>query len=164
MVYKDYLNAARKHNSTCLVILNKIDEIEKNKKFDKGLHTSLLLNLYYLSGYIIECIVKYGIYFYIGYSKDADIKQLNQDRLNYKEHIKHHKFEKYTEYLNSRISGTIPLLNDIKSPEKEVVELYKQWDADIRYSYNLKKDPSHYKKFYEYACNIRQKIINICPY
>jgi hypothetical protein len=151
MLYKDYLNAARKHNYTCQVLVEKLDNI--NEKREPMHYKCLLLNLYYLSGYIIECIVKYGIYSLIGYDRKEEVSKLNQDKLTYQDHIKPHKFERYTEYLNlhnKRIN--IPLINDNKTIEKPVIELYKEWDAKVRYSYDLRgKEKHHYLKFYQYA-------------
>ncbi|MEN8217395.1 MAG: hypothetical protein ABFS56_13715, partial [Pseudomonadota bacterium] len=128
MFYKDYLNAARKHQYTCCVLLEKLNSIDENK--DKAKYKYLLLNLYYLSGYIIECIVKYGIYDLISYSKDEEVSSLNEKGLTYQHHIKHHRFERYTEHLNKRMSGAIPLVDgNKKGIEKEVIQLYREWDA-----------------------------------
>ncbi len=160
MFYKDYLNAARKHKYTCCVLREKLDSLDENK--DKAKYKSLLLNLYYLSGYIIECIVKYGIYDLIGYPKDKAVSELEQKGLTYKNNIKHHRFERYTEQLNKRMSGAIPLVDGHKKDiEKKVIQLYKEWDAEVRYSYDLgKNEKHHYIAFYEYAEKIFEMIIN----
>jgi len=151
MIYKDYLNAARKHKYTCGVLREKLENIDEN---DTAKHKYLLLNLYYLSGYIVECIVKYGIYDLIGYPKKEDVSKLDKEGLTYKNDIKHHKFKRYTEQLNKLMSGTIPLVNHKKGIEKEVIQLYQEWDAEIRYSYDLKNKKHHYIAFYEYADKI----------
>jgi hypothetical protein len=158
MFYKDYLNAARKHQYTCRVLREKLEEIDENK--DKAKYKYLLLNLYYLSGYIIECIVKYAIYNLIAYPKDKEVSELDEKGLTYSQNIKHHRFERYTEQLNKRLSGPIPLIDgNKKNIEKEVIQLYREWDAEVRYSYDLgKKEKRHYIAFYEYAEKIFEVI------
>ena len=157
MVYKDFLNAARKHEYTCQVLLDRLETIDETK--EKEFFRFLLLNLYYLTGYIIECSVKYGIYSLITYSKDKDIKKLNQDGLTYTDYIKHHKFERYTEYLDQRIGIVLPLIRDKKQIDKEVLKLYQNWDAIIRYSCNMDvNEKRHYISFYECAKKIRKEI------
>lgn len=157
MIYKDYLNAARKHEHTCEVLCKKL----KSGSCDKRLEKSLLLNMYYLSGYIIECIVKYAIYDLIAYKKNQDIRLLDQKGLTYNKHIKHHRFDLYTEHLTRYMSCPIPLISTTKNIEKEVLELYKHWDTNIRYRDDLEnKRPAHYFKFYEYGKTILNTIRN----
>ncbi len=152
MVYKDFLNAARKHKYTCNAIFECL-----NDETNVAKHKSLLLNLYYLSGYIIECIVKYAIYDLNGYQRNRDIKKLDENGLTFDKDIKHHKFKRYTEHLKRLRSIPIPLINNQQGVAKEVVELYKEWDADVRYSYELKYGKTHYIEFYKCA----QEIFNI---
>lgn len=162
MLYKDYKNSARKHEYTCDVLFKELNEL--NEKIYAAKYRSLVLNLYYLSGYIIECIVKYGIYDLIGYRKDRRVTELDENGLTYHDHIQHHRFDRYTEHLNRRISVSIPLINDNKINKKridnKVIELYRQWDPRIRYSYDLKvKETCHYISFYKYAKKIHKNIL-----
>ncbi|QTA91038.1 hypothetical protein [Desulfonema magnum] len=156
MVYKDYLKAARKHEITCEIIAEKLNEEKqrKDKKHRGHVVKSLTLTLYYLSGYIIECMVKYAIYDLNGYGSKDDVKDLNEKGLTYHTHIRFHPFKRYTEHLNNLMSGTIPLINDEKNIPEETVRIYKEWDATIRYSYEMKYDEIHYIRFYEYAKEI----------
>jgi len=159
MVYKNFLNAARKHKYTCFVISQKLEEL--NEATEKAKVNYLLLNLYYLSGYIIECIVKYAIYDLIAFKKNRDIKELNEKGLTFDLNIKHHKFERYTEHLNKYLSRPIPLINTRKGIDKEVIQLYCDWDAEVRYSYDLKgKEKCHYISFYKYSEDIFNIIKN----
>ena len=52
MVYREYLNAARKHEYTCMVLLEKLEQIDENA--EREAFRFLLSNFYYLTGYIIE--------------------------------------------------------------------------------------------------------------
>jgi hypothetical protein len=59
------------------------------------------------------------------------------------------------------MSGIIPLINDRKGIDIEVIQLYREWDAEIRYSYDLgKKKKHHYIAFYEYTKKIFEIITN----
>jgi len=130
-----------------------------NRDTDTAKCKYLLLNLYYLSGYIIECIVKYGIYDLIGYSKDKEVTKLNNKEITYKDHIRFHKFERYTEHLNKMISSPIPLINNVEGIDKKVIQLYKKWDVEIRYSYDIKiSEYQHYISFYNYSKKILKSV------
>jgi hypothetical protein len=157
MLYKDYLNSARKHEHTCDVLFEKLSGSSLNTAHEKY----LILNLYYLSGYIIECIVKYAIYDLNGHAPDQDVRSINTNGLNYNLHIKHHKFERYTDHLRKHLSMPIPLINDISGVDKQVQQLYKEWDAEVRYKYDLgTKSLSHYISFYRCAKTIFRVIKN----
>jgi hypothetical protein len=157
MLYKDFKNAARKHLNTCTVLEEKYHITTNTPEIKK----SILLNVYYLSGYTIECMVKYGIYDLIGYDKDKDIKLLAHPKLNYPVHIKHHKFERYTEHLVKYISCPIPLINCTNGINDAVVRLYNNWDAEVRYKYDLGAvDERHYLDFFYKSKKIFQVISN----
>jgi hypothetical protein len=150
MLYKEYLNAARKHEYTCDAINEKISLNNSSTMQQK----SLLLNLYYLSGFVIECITKYAIYDLVKHKRDLDVKVLNNSGLTYDLHIKHHRFDRYTDHLNRLLSIPIPLISFTKDIEKEVLRLYKEWDVDIRYRYDLVMEQSYYQSFYKYSKKI----------
>jgi hypothetical protein len=135
MKYKEYLNAARKHKNTCLSLIACIDELNNSPQKDLNKIKSLTLNLYYLSGYIIECSVKYAIYVCIQYNRFQEVNKLNNEDITYKDHIKHHKYSRYVDHLN-RVHGGIVLLDNRRDISKEIIQLYNGWDADIRYCYN----------------------------
>jgi len=155
MLYKEYLNAARKHEYTCDVIYEKI----KKNDCSSCQKMCLMLNLYYLSGYIIECIIKYAIYDLVGHKKEDDIKKLNKGGLSYDKHIKYHRFERYSEHLNRYLSVKIPLINDCSGIDREIIQLFSKWDSELRYEYyNNIKDVRHYENFYKYAKEIYKLI------
>lgn len=132
MVYAEYLNSARKHLRTCEVIMVEISKIDSTKGHKKADKKHLLLNFYYLTGYIFECSIKYGIYKLINFDSTLDVNSLNERGLTYSDHIRHHKFIKYDEQLISR-SGGIKLVDNISSVEPDIRHLYKSWDAEVRY-------------------------------
>jgi len=132
MRYKSYLNAARKHLKTCEVLLQQAENLNSQKTNDKALQQHLLLNLYYLTGYVFECSIKYGIYKAIKYDPDASVTQLKQANLTYAKHIKHHSFNKYAEHLTTRHAG-IKLVDDLTGVPVDIRILYKNWNVEWRY-------------------------------
>jgi len=136
MKYSDFLNAARKHQAACEVIKNEIVSIDMNRTPHlRAKQRKLLLNFYYLTGYVIECSVKYGIYKLIDFDPKAPVNSLDQCGLSYNHNIKHHRFCKYADHLVSRMSG-IKLIDDVNGVSREVQELYNRWDAEVRYWYS----------------------------
>ncbi len=135
MFYNEYLNSARKHQFTCEMILQCVNNLDDSIPKNKTLNKKLLLNTYYLSGYIIECSVKYGIYHSIGYDRKACVKNLSEKNLTYTGNIKHHRFDKYVDHLIVKHPG-IPLIDNKKNINPEVIDIYRLWDADVRYWFN----------------------------
>jgi hypothetical protein len=133
--YPEYLNSARKHQYTCEEILKALQRIDRSRGAGKSKHKQLLLNLYYLSGYIIECSVKYAIYHLVSYDRKKCVRQLDQDGISFKNNIKHHRFERYTEHLRVRHPGIL-LIDDLSNVDKDVIFIYRLWDADVRYWFN----------------------------
>lgn len=135
MLYNEYLNSARKHQYTCQEILNCIKVNKNISGPEKSKHKQLVLNLYYITGYIIECSVKYAIYHLIGYDRKTCVKQLDQDGISFSNNMKFHKFERYVEHLKIRQPGLV-LIDDVSGIERDIVFIYRQWDAEVRYWFN----------------------------
>lgn len=57
MVYEDYRKAALKHLRTCKFIKDHLDNVT-----DIETKRDILRNLYYISGYVIECSINFRIY------------------------------------------------------------------------------------------------------
>jgi len=134
MMYKEYLNAARKHVATCVVLREALNALNPSDSKNTEKVKQLTVSLYYLSGYIIECAVKYGIYVCLQHGKEVDIKLLNTKGISFNKNIKHHKFMRYVDLLTARTSGII-LIDNKNNISKEVLTLYDNWDSDVRYYY-----------------------------
>lgn len=160
MTYQEYLNSARKHNFSCEEILRALKSVDLSNGVGKSKQKHLLLNLYYLSGYIIECSVKYAIYHLISYDRKKCVRQLDQDGISFQNNIRFHKFEMYVNHLKVRQPGII-LIDDHTEIDKEVIFLYRLWDAEVRYWFNdieqnIKKKLSekNIEKLFELATKI----------
>ncbi|CAH6942585.1 conserved hypothetical protein [Vibrio chagasii] len=156
MKYLEFLNAARKHNHTVEVLRTALDDHLSQTPVCNGSVKRLTLNLYYMSGYVIECSLKYGIYALVGYDKDKDVKSINQGGVDYQGKIKHHRFNVYDDVFNQHFSG-VPLVDNTQGIPKEVVNLYKNWDAEVRYVY--RDIPQKFK-----SCDQHQHVINFSDY
>jgi hypothetical protein len=80
MQYEDYKTASERHLETCL----KLKEFTINNYANKQLQpkdtktkNEILANIYYLSGYVIECIVNYGMLVYIDFDKICKKEKIN---------------------------------------------------------------------------------------
>lgn len=141
MLLKEYLNAARRHLHTCDYILSaiKIRHMHRN---------DLIKNLYYLSGYIIECSVKYGIITLNGHDRNRDVEDFNSNGIIYARDLKHHEFKKF-ELLIKRFSIQAPLISTQIHVEPEVKKLYESWRSTIRYDCSINCNHDCYIKFFE---------------
>lgn len=96
MKYIEFFQAAKRHLETCRQLK---EDIENNR----GNEPELLQDLYYLGGYVVECIYKYAIFKEIGFPDTQDVKQLHlgqggwsQDGLNYRISFENKKTKQYT--------------------------------------------------------------------
>lgn len=68
MLYPNYLKAAYKHLNICFYLLEK-PELKKEEKLTEA----DLLEIYYLAGYVAECLIVYTIY-YVGFWNPIGMK------------------------------------------------------------------------------------------
>jgi len=63
MVYRDYEKAARKHLQTCKSMLLGLDCFESNNmRLSNRNREYLLMDIFYLSGYTLECTINYALF------------------------------------------------------------------------------------------------------
>lgn len=154
MKYRDYKINAKKHLDACLSILNTYS--------DNVVPESVLRELHYLSGYIIEGICVYAIYKHYEWEEDRDIKEYDEDftretsldyfkngnRINRETgrviptgaqyYITSHGFNKFVELLGIPFQGTnIPYIDASSTADDAIVDLIKEWKPDLRYRYGV---------------------------
>lgn len=137
MKYPEYLSSARRHNHACRVLKARIDSLDVEEGLEE--YNYLVSSLYYLSGYIIECAMKYKIFELCQYSLEVEVDEAECEKvgIDYKKRIKTHNFNKLQNYLDSLISGL-----SHSSDDKEINKLLQNWTPELRYSYcelNYKK-------------------------
>lgn len=130
MKYPEYLISAKRHNKACRVLQDRI-ELYKEQGIEDDNFKFLVLNLYYLSGYIVECSLKYKIYELFGYSINAEVDDAAECAkvgIDYFKQIRVHKFSRLQNLLDSRI-GDFTHLSEIDS----VGQLLREWHPNKRY-------------------------------
>ena len=86
----------------------------------------LVLSLYYLSGYIIECSLKFKIFEVCNYDENIDIteEECRNLGINYKKDIRIHNFEKLQHSINIPLSQLRSRLTDL--PTDQTIYVYCQ--------------------------------------
>lgn len=177
MIYTEYANAAERHQETCVQLLHILDGRYKSKEIASGLSArerkekvELLGNLYYLSGYIIECAYSYAICKHIGLNlADSPKNQLrsvqiggvtwspnNTSRYGASHaltRIGHKMSVPEMSYFSSgpgSVAGvsSIPIIggSDMSTPTTR--NLFDNWSAEIRYSIGFPLDYSEVFDFF----------------
>lgn len=153
MKYTDYLLSAKRHNHACKALKEKIEVLNSSSENSDELKF-LVLSLYYLSGYIIECSLKFKIFEIKGFDKNAEINESECSRfdIDYKKRIKTHNFGKLQEYLDSLVSDITHT-----SESTDVNLLLNNWKPDIRYEH-LDITYENIKIFYEHTTQFLKKV------
>lgn len=163
MDYKDYLFAARRHRATCDFLLKEISDTSNTIHIE--IQKKILQNVYYLSGYIIECALSYTVFKIIKYDRKKSV--YDYDKFD-------HFFRKHSFKSNQRkidiitekggvIPSEIPIIGNKKVEDIEK-EMYDTWDADARYlrSYpNFELNVINVKKFFTLSSDIYVKLNKI---
>lgn len=129
MKYPDYLYSAKRHNYACRLLKNKLEEFDVSEQgTDNFKH--VVNSLYYLSGYIIECSLKFKIFECSGYDYEVDIdtEECKKHGINYNSEIKTHSVKTLQNFLNSKISDI-----SCESDDEEIMDLLTNWNPIVRY-------------------------------
>ncbi len=153
MDYRAYQKASEKHLSTCKSIMNSISLLSANNEaliMQEIKLKSVLHNVYYLSGYTLECIINYAIFKHFKWSKPSvrdndhnfskrcglsygNLKQTDKPG-NYPYIIHKHDFARNIDILRKEFSASkIPLIDITEKIDNEVLKLFKSWNVEIRY-------------------------------
>lgn len=111
---KKYKRAANKHYQTCIYLINQLDLIDKEKQ------PHLISNLYYLSGYVLECIFKSYLLDLHHYKKKYSLEEISN-------------FGLQTHNLNLLWERHILIKSDLRKQDFIWTNLSKKWDVVVRY-------------------------------
>lgn len=170
MIYKEYFKAAQRHRETCEFLLGKLND--KQEYIPVPSQTKILQNIYYLSGYIIECIISYTFFNVIEYDDNKSIYEL--DHNNSFGYSFHKYFKEHSNSANElrideirkrggNISSQIPIVGDV-DVEEITKQMYVQWDAKSRYTIthlDFEVNQVNVSKFYTLASEIYIKMKKI---
>lgn len=153
MYYHEYKQAATRHLSTCELLLN-ICIHEDAWKFTPTEIMDIRTNIYYLSGYVFECLFSYAL-FSIFHGKrrcTATRYSLIEAMRSYDfqtatpyeiiaENVFRHRFIKSAEKLRQIFPGElddVPFVNpDHPMVDEDINFLLKSWKSEIRYSQDI---------------------------
>ena len=152
MKYTEYLSSAKRHKHACQVLQEKIETYESESINDKDFK-NLVVSLYYLSGYIIECSLKFKILELYGYDAEIEIDKRECEKIDlcFHSQIKIHCFQKLQNVLDSKTSSL-----SHESDVDEIEYLLNEWDPIVRYKEML-LDHQEVSAFYDHAvCFLRE--------
>jgi len=153
MKYPEYLASAKRHNHACRVLKAKLDTFDESDSNSEEFKF-LVLSMYYLSGYIIECAQKFKIFELKQYDPSAEVDEPNctSAGIDYRKRIKTHRFDSLQNYLDSLIGGF-----SYVSDKREINILLKKWSPEIRYSH-IDLEYHEIKEFYAHSNQYLKKM------
>lgn len=111
---KKYKKAADKHYQTCVFLMAQIDKIDPSKQHH------IISNLYYLSGYILECIFKFYLLQLEHKNSEYDLKEIESFGLK-------------THNIKDLWEKQIVIKGDLRKDDYIWTDLTKNWDSFVRY-------------------------------
>ncbi len=153
MKYLEYLSAAKRHRQACKILNEKISTFPEDET-NKDNFNYLVISLYYLSGYIIECSLKFKILELSGFDSESDVNKVECRKvgINYYEEIRIHDFEKLQDVLSSKATDIT-----YESDATEVECLLIAWDPIVRYE-EMNVDYQEVYSLYEHAVSFLKKM------
>ena len=156
MYYHEYHKAATRHLEICKQLLKNIKDDTKSSSRGHYLNET-----YYLSGYIMECMLSYILF----YGTHGDV----EDTEIYKEKNTHSKFMSHnlqskSEHVRSRMdrNTNIPFVSALPV-QKELRKLYCDWKVEWRYMPNQKVDFATLESYIKELESVKNIVINIFP-
>jgi len=176
MVYLDYKEAAERHLETCFELVQAIIKLENKKNTgslsssDTKRQTHILENLYYLSGYMLECLYGYAMCKQDSYPQTDEVKDLdnaspgtyklcyksnkkpvNKQNVQYSLERPQHRmslselsfFDDASNGYQIAINQNIPLVHGNRTLSNiNIQKLFENWSAYERYKFNHDKTPN----------------------
>lgn len=128
MKYKDYLNAAKRHDQACSALKEKIEEYKPHFSHQKKFQ-QLVRSLYYLSGYVLECSLKFKILEASNFCPKAtvDKNEVKNVGIDYYKDFRIHDLNKLHDLLISKLDI------ECASYDFSVNNLLESWRPEVRY-------------------------------
>lgn len=154
MNYIQFRNAALRHLASCKQMLKDIEDVN-TKKDTKD---RLCLEVYYLSGYILETMLSYAVCSSMNISGDVyQSKPFKEDRFLFKVHDLN---QKYNYALHKGCHGLRNMcFFQEKHPNAIVQNLFSDWQVKYRYETRANLSPKILKTYISSIENIYQTIL-----
>lgn len=173
MKYPSYKKVAKKHLDACKAII---------AQYDNMIPENVIMEIHYLSGYIIEGICVYAIYKHYEWDENKHIIEYDEDftratgldyfkdgdriinnrrtRTGAQYYIKSHGFKNYVELLHNPFQGTnIPYIDASSDTDSAIISLIDEWTPDIRYNYRCRHTQLEIEELVN-TCEIIYNLVN----
>lgn len=130
MQYKEYYQSALRHLDVCKTMMESLDSMKGKGKNDTK-KQNLKLDIYYLSGYIIETMISYTFFVNLNWGKNVHIETYPLYEKGFKTHNLSSKLSFATSNAHCNYSG-VALLSD-KITDKIEKKMFKEWSEVVRY-------------------------------
>lgn len=150
MRYEDFLFSARRHKYTCEIISQQMEYCSENSQQ----RIRLLSNFYYLSGYILECSLKYLILEFYGHPSADEVNSTSCEALGF------NKRNKFLIHDLSELQNKLEVkFTDFTSrSENEIInDLIDDWGPNYRYE-NVQRSQHDVTLFFNHAVSFTSKI------
>jgi hypothetical protein len=155
MIFKEYRIASERHEQACEILLKNLRQYSQEKQ------QRILHQVYYLAGYIYECIYKYAIFARLSeWNPEDPVDVLNQDGLSFKKDINSHKFSHFKDILSTKMTTPIPFINYEDGIDEEILEMYEDWRTKFRYEGYSKYGEEKIREFVEWGKKTRREVLN----
>lgn len=153
MRYPEYLDSAKRHNCACRVLKERLTSFNATERSTDSFNY-LVSSLYYLSGYIIECSLKFKIFECCNYDSANEIEsdKCKEHGINFGKRIKTHSFTKLQNFLSSKVSEI-----SYESDESHISVLLDSWTPEARYE-SRELDYDEVIEFYVHAKEFLRKM------
>ena len=147
MKHSEFKEAAKRHLIVCHHLLNNFDNFQGNEIVESH-QKKILLNIYYLSGYALECILKHLICTHSHLSasdmneplppKNSELKKIKIGQSN----ISYEKLHSHSLQALSAHAASQSVSSDLLPPtvfKKKNLSFYKNWNSEVRYCLSYAK-------------------------
>ena len=157
MTYKDYQKASYKHLNSCKAMLNSLQLLSGNNQAvlqEPSSQKALLQNIFYLSGYTLECIINYSILKHFKWKEDKMVDDTTPDHNfskrcglafypntrtenggTYYFEISKHNFQRNIQVLRKGLpSSKIPYVDPAIQLTATTKSLITAWQVEVRYN------------------------------
>ncbi|MCE2906773.1 MAG: hypothetical protein LW814_17455 [Anabaena sp. CoA2_C59] len=180
MRYKEYERASLKHLKACQAMLAGLSC--QAKSISVAEKEYLLMDIFYLSGYTLECIINFALFKEVykkphnkpKYNDYTNVKIVEDSTLNfafkfrtkanskgYAYCIQTHNFYKNIQLLNNLVGkNTIPLISNPKTVPPNLLQMIRNWKAEARYHTHIKYNEKDIKSLVELTEKVYNAIID----
>ena len=130
MQYKEYYQSALRHLDVCKTLMESLDSMN-SKGHLTAKRERLKLDIYYLSGYVIETMISYTFFVNLNWQKNKHIESYPYYEKGFKTHNLSRKLSFATSNAHCDYSGVALLGNKISDSKER--KMFCGWSEVIRY-------------------------------